>query len=305
MPFNNIVSRTDAAVLMPEEVAAGIIDALPYESAALTLFPQVRMGRAQLRMPVVAALPTAYFVSGDTGLKQTTEMGWANKYLNVEELAAIVVVPDNVLSDSDQNIFDTIRPKLVQAIGKALDAAIFFGTNKPASWPTAIVPLSITAGNVVTRGTATAAAGGIAGDISALFSTIEADGYVVSGIVSNSTVRGLVRNLRDTTGQRLDDPFYGIEPRYTLRGLWPTGSAVAELIAGDFSEGLIGIREDISFQVDRSAVVQDGTGAIIFNTFQQDLTAIRVTFRVAWSTRNSLDPVDAGTIYPFGVLRTP
>lgn len=306
MPFNNLISRTDAAVLIPEDVVGSIIQQLPEKSAALALFRTIRMSRAQQRMPVLSALPTAYFVNGDTGLKQTTELAWANKFLNVEEIAAIVVVPDSVIADAERGIFDSVQPRLVEAIGRTLDAAIFFGTNKPASWPGAIVPTAVAAGNVVARGTATAANGGIGGDLSALFATVENDGYDVNGVVANRSFRSFVRNYRDTQGRSNDDPYFGLDAKYVLRGLWPTGVSAAEVIAGDFTEGILGIREDISFQVSNQAVIQDAAGVIQFNAFQQDLTALRVTFRVAWTTANTLVPADDNAaIYPFGVLRSP
>ena len=93
------------------------------------------MGTAQTRMPVVSALPLAYFVTGDTGLKQTTEVNWDSVYLNAEEIAAIVPVPIAVLQDSGFDAERDLAPFLREAIGRTLDAAIFFGTNKPASWP--------------------------------------------------------------------------------------------------------------------------------------------------------------------------
>jgi hypothetical protein len=80
--YSNVISRTDAAALIPEEVAARVLSGAAKQSAALSLFTHVPMGRAQQRIPVLSALPTAYFVNGDTGLKQTTEVNWANKYLN-------------------------------------------------------------------------------------------------------------------------------------------------------------------------------------------------------------------------------
>src|SRR5688500_13424786 len=120
--------------MIPEQVSRVMLENLQNESAALTLFRRVPMATNQTRMPVLSALPTAYFVSGDTGLKQTTETNWANKYLNVEELAAIVPIPESVLDDAGFDVWGSIRPLLEQAIGRALDAAVFFGTNKPASW---------------------------------------------------------------------------------------------------------------------------------------------------------------------------
>lgn len=153
MPYDNIISRTDAAALIPEDVSREIWKNVPAMSAAMTLFRQRTLARNQQRVPVLSALPTAYFVNGDTGLKQTTEVNWANKYFNVEEIACIVPIPENVLDDTDYDVWAEIRPLIEEAIGRTLDAAVFFGTNKPASWDNAIVPSAVTAGNVVARGT--------------------------------------------------------------------------------------------------------------------------------------------------------
>lgn len=311
MPYNNIISRTDAAALIPEQVSGEMLGNLQNESAALALFRQIPISTNQTRLPVLSALPTAYFVSGDTGLKQTTEINWANKYLNVEELAAIVPIPEAVLDDATFDVWGSVRPLLEQAIGRALDAAIFFGTNKPASWPDDIVTDAVAAGNVVARGTNAAAAGGIAADISDLFGTIEADGFDVNGIAANRTYRGLTRDARDANGVRLSevspDEWYGERVVYPMRGQWPTGLSAAEVIAGDFTQGVLGVRQDFTYKILDQAVIQDGTGAIQYNLAQQDMVALRVVFRVAWQVANVIN-YDQGTEasrYPFGVLRSP
>jgi HK97 family phage major capsid protein len=311
MSFSNVVSRTKEQALVPEVVSNAILGGLNNQSVALQLFRQIPMSTSQTRMPVLSALPTAYFVSGDTGIKQTTEMAWSNKFLNVEELAAIIPIPENVLDDTAFDVWGSIKPLMEEALARALDAAIIFGVNKPSSWPSAIAVGAAAAGNTEARGTSAAAAGGLAGDLSALFGTIEADGYDVSGIVANRTYRGLLRNARTTFGEELMElsttSAYGITITYPMRGLWPTGSGAVELVAGDFSQGILGVRKDITYKLLDQAVIQDNTGAIMFNLAQQDMVAMRVTLRVAYQVANVLNydqPVDANR-FPFGVMLSP
>ncbi len=313
MPYNNVISRTDAAALIPEDVAAVITGLVPEQSAALSLFRQVPMSTAQQRIPALSALPVAYFVNGDTGLKQTTEAGWENKYLNVEEIAAIVPIPESVVGDVSFDVWGAIQPLLVEAIGRTLDAAIFFGTNKPASWPSDISTAAAAAGNTYAFGTNNAAAGGAAQDWSNLFGLVEADGYDVDGVILNRVWKGRLRSVRSSTGEGQTAQVSpnaiwfvdGDRIRYPMRGMWtaPAGGVVTA-IAGDFTQGLLGVRQDITYKVLDQAVIQDQAGAIIFNLAQQDMVALRVVARYAWTVPNPLnrDQPTEGSRYPFGVM---
>lgn len=313
MAYTNVISRTDAAATIPEQVADLIRQNLVNESAIMRLSRRVAMGTNQTRMPVISALPVAYFVNGDTGLKQTTEVNWANKYLNVEEIAAIVPIPEAVLDDSSYDVWGTVRPLLEQAAGRTLDAAVFFGTNKPSSWPDDIATAAAAAGNTLNRGTNNAAAGGIAGDISDLMGKVEADGFDVNGFVASRTYRGRLRQARDNNGQRLMDiegnvdSVEGVPVVYALRGQWPSGSGSAELFAGDFAESIVGVRQDFTYKILDQAVLTDGSGNIVFNLAQQDMVAMRLVFRVAWQVSNALnyDQPTEGSRYPFAALLTP
>jgi HK97 family phage major capsid protein len=311
MPYNNVTDRTDAGPLIPDQRAREILDNAQYESAALQLFTRVPMSTKIYKQPVLSALPLAYWVNGDTGLKQTTEMAWADKTMTAEELAVIVPVPNNVLADATFDLFGAFRPRIAEAIARALDAAIFLGTSKPASWPTDIVTSAVAAGNVIARGTNAAAAGGVQGDIDDLMGLVEQDGFAPNGIVTDLITKGRLRKLRDTTGQKLLDvsnaTYEGMPVRYALDGLWPTGASAAELVLGDFRRGVVGVRQDINYEIFREGVIQDNTGAIIYNLLQQDMSAMRVTARFAFQVSNPINwrqPVEAQR-YPFGVLRAP
>ena len=312
MAYTNITSRADSSALMPEEVSEKFLGGLQDSSAVLNMFTHIPVGRAQVRFPVLSALPIAYFVTGDTGLKQTTEVNWSNKYMNVEEIAVIAPVPDNVIDDSGTPIWAQVRPLCEQAAGRLLDAAVFFGTNAPSSWPTNVVAAAAAAANTIQIGTNAAAAGGVVGDHSDMLAAIEADGYDPTRGVAARTLRGRARQARTTQGERYEEvtttattvTIDSVTYEFPMRGLWPTGSGAVQSIAMDDTEFVVGIRQDVTWKLLDQAVIQDNTGAIVYNLAQQDMTALRLVMRVGWQVANTINydqPVEASR-YPAAIL---
>lgn len=294
--------------MIPEQVSQLMLENLANSgSAVLQLGTRIPVATNQTRFPILSALPTAYWVSGDTGLKQTTEAAWDNKYLNIEELACIVPIPENVLDDAGFDVWDSVRPLMEEAIARAFDAAVFFGTSAPASFPDDIVTSAVAAGNVVERGTNLAAAGGLYGDYSDLLGTLEADGYQATGSVGNITLKARERQVRDSTGQPVMRPADMPALTPSLTGLWPTGNDAAELIIGEFRRIVVGVRRDMTYKLITEGVITNTDGDIIFNLPQQDMVALRLVFRAGWEVSNPINYQEGTEAdrYPFAVLRSP
>lgn len=314
MAFNSETDRTNAAALIPEDAANTIIKDATKASAALSLFRTTTMSRKQQRIPALAAFPTAAFRDGDTGLAQTSEVAWGNKYLNAEEIDVIVPVPLTVLEDADFDIWGEVTPLCSEAIGRAIDAAIFFGTGAPTSWGDSLTALSATAGNVITYGTANAAAGGVAGDINAAMALVESDGYDINGIVAPRTLKGTLRGLRDSTGQKLLDVQssggqYTVEGEpviFAMDGQWTAAAtaAAARLFVGDWKQQMIAVRRDITYKVLTEGVITDSDGKVIFNLPQQGMAALMLTARVAWVMANPITHSNSSTPCPVATVRT-
>lgn len=310
--YDNIISRGDADALMPEEVSNSLLKGLESTSSVRADFINLPVGRAQTRFPILSALPVAYWITGDTGLKGTTEVNWDSKFLQVEEIAVIVPVPDNVVDDSDQPIWEQVQPLCEQAAGRLLDSTVFFGVNAPGSFPQNIVAAAEAVGNQATLGTAANSAGGVVGDQSSMLSQLEDGGYDANSGVAARSFKGVVRAARNTQGNRFAEiaisrdavEVDGVTYSFPMRGLWPSASGSAQAIAYDSSEFVFGIRQDITWKLLTEAVIQGPDGAIIYNLAQQDMTALRLVMRCGWQVANTItyDQPDEAQRYPAGVL---
>lgn len=318
MPFNSQISRTDADVLIPDEMASEIIKALPQKSAVLSLAKKLpNMSRKTKVMPVSSALATAYFVSGDTGLKQTSEANWSNISLVAEELAVIIPIPQAVLDDSEYDIWGEVRPQLEEAMGRAIDQAVLYGTNIPASWTTNLGAAGLIAGITAGGHLLSAAAytdlyeallGETGAGVAGLLGVLEADGYMATGHLAPAIFRGKLRNVRDAQGQPIFVPSMQGKGQYLLDGeqiIFPTNGAISTTywdITGDWTNLVWAPRMDITYTIADQAVITDAANQIVYNLFQQDMVAMRAVMRLAFALPRPVSRMDSGTGYPFAAL---
>ena len=288
----NIVNRTDLSGLIPEPVTREIIQGVTEGSAVLQMGRRLpNMTSKTQTMNVLDMLPTAYFVNGDTGIKQTTKMKWDKKKIYAEEIAVIVPIPEAVLDDADYDIWGEVRPRLVEAFGKVIDSAILFGTNKPTSWRDSVLDTCKKAGSVV------AATPYIYDDIMAeggVIAKVEESGYLVNGIMSAIQMRAKLRGLKDLNGVPLfKTDMQGATP-YALDGspmYFPRNGAFdttkALMFAGDWTELVYSIRQDITFKIFDQGIVQDPSdNSIVYNLMQNDMVALRAVMRLGWEIPN-------------------
>lgn len=304
-----IIDRTGAEALIPEDRAREIIQGAIEQSAVLSVGRRLAdMTSSQTRLPVLDSLPIAYFVNGDTGAKKTTKQAWDKKVIYAEEIAVIVPIPEAVLDDADYDIWGEVRPRVQEAFGKVIDAAILFGDGKPANWRDGLVPSAKTIGASVAMGsdlfTDLLGEGGVV-------SKVEASGFFVNGHVADISLRAKLRGLKDQSGRPLFLPSMQQSGNYSLDGssiFFPRNGAFdkteAMLITGDFSQLVYSIRKDITFKLFTEGVIQNTDGTIAYNLMQNDMVALRAVMRMGWEIPNPINSLeqDKTKRFPFAVL---
>ena len=295
------IDKTNVEALIDTQVENEIFEGVVRESKALSMFrrlPNMTSDKTKLR--VLDSLPIAYFVDESTnnGRKNLTKMAWDKKYINAAELAVIVPIKENVLNDTSIDIWAEVKPRVVEAFGKKIDNAIFNGTDKPADWRVGLIPSIVTAGAEVTEGD------NLYSDINDVMTKVEESGYNVTGLLGGVGLKGKFRMLTDTTGQPIKGTEIDSLPKAFLdNGAWDKTKSV--LIAGDFSQAVYAIRQDVTYKVLTEAVIQDpSSGDILYNLAQDDMVALRVVMRLGWEIPNPVNALNETTKrFPFANLK--
>ena len=312
--FNDLITRTDVPI--PTEEVGELLKVMPEESVLLKRARRQPMSTKTVKQTIMTTFPDAYWVDGDTGLKQTTKQSFSQPTMTAEELAVIAVVPDAVIDDSSLPIWATIRPYLAEAIGRKVDQAAIYGIDKPASWPLALVPGAIAAG-VITPGNLAATpaderkdAGQLVADLG--LKMARSAGANLSGLIAQAGTGWELDRIRDADRRPIYDgvagALRGVPFDELKNGAWSdvgTGDTAVPLIGVDWSQVYVGIRQDITVKLLDQAVISDADGKVIFNLAQQDAKALRIVFRVGYQAvmpvnHQQLDPTKR---FPAGVIR--
>ena len=298
-----MITRQNAEAPFTEDLVAEIIQGVTKQSAALRMFRRLpNMSSNIMRMRVLDALPMAYWVNDSTnnGRKNVTNAAWANKYIVPAEIAVIVPIKEDVLDDASIDIWGEIRPRLVEAIGKKIDQAIFVGVDKPSAWRADLLSSIAQAGAFVSQGSGT-----LYSAINDAMVKVEESGYNPTGIVGGVDVKGKFRMMLDTAGQPIKGTEIDEMPKaYIDNGAWDKSKA--QMIIGDFTQAVYSIRQDITYKVLDQAIIQNPSdGEIMYNLAQEDMVALRVVMRLGWEIPNPINALapDESVRFPFAAIQ--
>jgi HK97 family phage major capsid protein len=302
MAYNLQVTGGDAKVLTPDQqIISEIVKGITTSSTILPLMrrlPDATTGTATLN--VLDTYPVAFWVDEGVngGLKQTTNAAWKGVKMYMQEIAVLVPIKKNVLDDAAYDIFGEIRPLLIESANKVIDEAIILGKNKPALFREGIIPSIYNAGKNVKPSTNNTFV-----QISDAMSAVETSGYNVTGLLGGVSLKGDFRKgLVDQTGQPLANSEVTELPRvYAQNGAWD--NSLAKFVVGDFSQAVYTIRQDVTFEMFDTGVIQDADGKIIYNLMQQDMVALRMVMRMSWALPNPVNILDQSeTRFPFALV---
>lgn len=304
----NIVSRESAEALIHEQIMNTVFQDAPKSSILMQLGRKLpNMTSKQTRVPVLSMLPMAYWVGGDTGMKQTSRQQWENVYITAGELAVIVPIPEAVLNDASFDIMGEVTPRVNESIGMKFDEAAIFGVDRPPEWQNDIITLARQAGNNVS--------GGITFDTilaqDGMFGKVEEAGYIVDGVIAAMRARAALRGIKDDASRPIFMPSMQDRTQYTLDGApvyFPENGSfdptVAQMVAGNWRQLVWAMRQDIETKILDQAVIQDpSTKEIMYNLAQQDMIALRVTFRAGFAVPNPATRLNEHrTLVPFAYI---
>lgn len=302
------ISRTDVATMIQEAYADDFLQYAANTSAVLKAFPTRNLGTKITHEPVLATKPHAKWViessSDADGVKPTGKITWADKTLVAEELAVIVPIHENVLDDASTNTIDDITKAGGESMAYALDAAVTFGINKPATWTSdALYTSAHNDANVFALGTS-AGADDLAGSILQAAESL-ADRYDPTTLLTRRGLKYKLANLRDADGRPIflstmsdgvmQENLYGLDTFFETgtvddgaggdRLVWDPDTA--EGLVVDRSRVLIGIRQDIQVKFLDQATLTGPSGTII-NLAERDMVAFRFKARYAYALGDNI-----------------
>jgi HK97 family phage major capsid protein len=285
--------------VIPVEYSSEIIEEAAQQSVVLRLANTVPMGTQVAQMPVPRQFPRAGWASTPYGSRKPyTDLALGLEMMTAEEVAAVTAIPDAMVDDVDINLWAWVRPRLAEAIAIAVDSAVLFGVDAPATFPV---------GGVASDEYSSAATPGddVVSTINDAMGEVEEQGLAVSGSAADLGVRAVLRGVRDQSGALLLGT--GQTDSGAINTLYGTPifydpfprNQVADFFTGAWNNLIIGVRQDIRFQLDSSGVIVDEDGKVVISAFQDNVTLLKVWARFACVIVKPVTPREPEGAVPF------
>jgi len=303
------IARSELSTLIQDAYSNVLLDSALNSSVALQSFRRVDLGTKTTNVPVLATVPDASWVAesatASEGVKPTAEATWGNKQLVAEELAVIIPVHENAVDDATVDVLTEITRQGGSAIGRALDAAVLFGTNKPASWTSPALSASATANSLDFTVGATGTAADLGGSILKAAQGIADEGWDPDLVISRRGLRFELANLRTSYGEPIFLPSMatGVGATDMVAGMnaaWASGrywNAAYKALVVDSSRVVIGVRQDITVKLLDQATV----GGI--NLAERDMVALRFKARFAYVLGDNTNAEGNATQAPVAAVK--
>lgn len=265
---------------VPQEIAPGIMDEIARGSSILQLSEVKQMKSDTMKFQVWADKPGAYWV-GESARINTSKASWIFPEMHAKKIAVIIPVTKEKLNDTTIDVFGELKPQIAEAFYTAIDKACLFGTASP--FEKNVLGVATAANNVITRNTQS-----LDLDISDVMAEIEDKNLDPNGFVGHYGIKKELRNLRDANGNQLavlgmkENSLYDLPLAFSRNGAFD--KAQAELLCGDWSKSIVGIREGIEFEILTEATLQSVTmeDSKPLSLAENDMIAIKATMRLAY-----------------------
>lgn len=297
MALPDSIVRADIEAAIREGYSGEFLKSAKGTSAVLQAVPTKTMSNKTVKFSTRSERPTAAWVTDtdNTARKPKSKIEWSYVTATAEEIAVIIPVHEDTIADADEDVLAEITAEGGAALGRKLDEAVLYGTEKPVSWTSPAWLPSATSASQIYTVAESAGASDLYGAHLVAAGALADKGVMVSRAVAAPSLRWNLANLRDDEGRLLvggqNLPF---NTTYSDNGTFDTDEAISFLI--DPNHVRIGIRKQLEVKFSDQAYLT-GTEGDGYSLWERDMVALRFVMRIAYVQDTGLTS--------FGVAATP
>ncbi len=224
----------------------------------------------------------AYWV-GETDRIGTSVAEWTFPELKAQKIAVIIPVSREKMNDTTIDVFGNLRPYIAEAFYETIDKACIFGVNSP--FTDSVYGVATASSQAIAVGTNPK----VDLDISDVMAAVEKSGFDCDGFVAGLDFKNQLRKLRDADGNQLyvegvnGKTLYSLPVEFNRANSWDSTKALC--IGGEWKYAVVGIREELQYEILREATLQNVTmsDGKPMSLAENDMIGLKVTMRMGFA----------------------